>query len=219
MVEEFLAMLSCLQTFKRGRLWNEAGVLLDAEFQKLVGTGAADLAKWSDTDLLARIIAGESTQVVREKTLLLTALLKEAGDVAAAQDHREESHVYYLKALHLLLGTLAGTEDAQFPEFVPRIDLLLGCLDSAALPLGTQALLMRHYEQTGQFAKAEDRLFAMLELEPVNPGLLQFGTAFYQRLESRTDTALEAGNLPRAELETGAQELRVRHRRADEKSQ
>jgi hypothetical protein len=31
------------------------------------------------------------------------------------------------------------------------------------LPLRTLALLMQHYERTGEFAKAEDELFAMLD--------------------------------------------------------
>jgi hypothetical protein len=71
-------------------------------------------------------------------------------------------------------------------------------------------MLMRFYEQTGQFARAEDSLFAMLELEPTNPSLLDFGLSFYQRLESRSDSVLAEGDLPRAELDAGAEELRQR---------
>jgi len=71
-------------------------------------------------------------------------------------------------------------------------------------------MLMQHYERSGQFAKAEDALFAMLEDEPRHPRILEFGIAFYQRLEGRSDASLDAGELPRPEVEAGLTELRER---------
>jgi hypothetical protein len=67
---------------------------------------------------------------------------------------------------------------------------------------------MQHFEQLGEFAKAEDVLFATLDAQPAQPGLREFGMAFYQRLMSKSDAALSAGNLPRPELEAGLAELR-----------
>jgi hypothetical protein len=69
---------------------------------------------------------------------------------------------------------------------------------------------MHHYERTGEFAKAEDALFAMLDVEPNNWGIVEFGLAFYERLQRQSDATLVAGNLPRAELEAGLTELRDR---------
>jgi hypothetical protein len=83
-------------------------------------------------------------------------------------------------------------------------------LHGSPLPLETQALLMQHYERSGEFAKAEDALFAMLEAEPGNAGLVNFGASFYKRLQGQSDAALAAGNLPRSELEAGLAELRKR---------
>ena len=69
---------------------------------------------------------------------------------------------------------------------------------------------MQHYERTGNFAKAEDALFAMLEAEPDNAALVEFGLAFYQRLLTQSDAALNAANLPRVEAEEGQKELQRR---------
>ncbi len=66
---------------------------------------------------------------------------------------------------------------------------------------------MRHYEQTGQFARAEDALFAMLDGDPANSEMLEFGISFYDRLGAQSDDALSAGNLPRPELAAGRAEL------------
>ena len=46
------------------------------------------MAALSETELLAKLIEGEPTQVVHQKTLLLVSLLNEAGDLAAAPEGR-----------------------------------------------------------------------------------------------------------------------------------
>jgi hypothetical protein len=73
-------------------------------------------------------------------------------------------------------------------------------------------MLMLYYEHAGEFAKAEDELFAMLDAEPDNDTLKGFGITFYQRLLAQSDAALEAANLPRAEVEEGLKELQARQR-------
>ena len=210
MIEEFIQALARVNALKQGQHWQEAAGAVDEEFQRLIGTGAQAVARLTETELLARLIRGEPTQAVHEKTLMLTALLKEAGDVAAIQGRAEESRSCYLKGLHLLLETLAREEVSAFPDFVPRVEMFAAALHGSLLPLETQALLMQHYERSGQFAKAEDALFAMLETEPGNAGLVDFGIPFYERLQGQSDASLVAGNLPRPELEAGLAELRKR---------
>ena len=207
MIEEFMRVLSRINALKKGQQWQEAATTIDQEFQKLIGGGAQSVARLTETELLARLIQGEPTHAVREKTLILTTLLKEAGDLAATQGQAEESRSCYLKGLHLLLGALAEREVAECPEFVPKVEMFIAALEPSPLPLETEAMLMQHYERLGDFAKAEDALFAMLELQPQNQRALDFGFAFYERLRGQSDAALAAGNLPRTELEAGLGEL------------
>jgi hypothetical protein len=210
MIEQFIQALARLRSLKEERQWEEVAGTLDEEFNRFVGAGAQAVEKMSDTELLARAIRGEPALAVRDKTLLLAGLLKEAGDAAAAQERDEESRAWYLKGLHLLLETL-GREDAfEVPECVPRVEALVSALAGAPLPLETEARLMQHYERTGEFGRAEDALFAILERQAANPALIEFGVAFYERLARQTDANLEAGNLPRAEVEAGLAELRQR---------
>ena len=77
---------------------------------------------------------------------------------------RRESGPYYLKGLHLLLDTFARDEMAARPDFVPTIDAFMSPCMTRCTPLNTGVMLMRYYEQTGEFSKAEDRLFAMIEV-------------------------------------------------------
>src|SRR5262245_18798644 len=94
MIQEFIEVLSRIRSLKREKRWNEAADATDAEFQQLLGSSAAEIARLSDTELLARLVQGESTLMVRHKTLALAALLQESGDVAAGQERTEESRAY-----------------------------------------------------------------------------------------------------------------------------
>lgn len=209
MIAEFLELLSRLQSLKKGQLWGEATGLINAEFERLIGAGAEAVAGLSETELLAKIILGEPTQVVRDKTLMLTALLKEAGDAAAAQGREEQSRAFYVRGLHLLLDVISQGELSDWPEFVPKVEVFTSSIGEGHLPVSSLARLMQHYERGGSFAKAEDALFDIVRAEPQLPGLLEFGTSFYERIGRQRDRTLEEGNLPRPELESGLRELRL----------
>lgn len=215
MIEECIRALTRINSLKQGQRWSEASEELDAEFQKLIGDGAQAVARFSETELLARLMQDGPTHALREKTLILTTLLKEAGDVAAAEARAEEGRECYLKALHLLLDTLARGEVFECPEFVPKVEMLRVALQGSRLPLRTQALLMQHYERTGEFAKAEDALFAMFNAEPDDQAIVEFGVTFYQRLLAQSDVALTEANLPRSEVEEGLKELQHRRKRSE----
>jgi uncharacterized protein DUF6483 len=207
MLQEFLELLSRLRSLKRDQRWSEATGLVEEEVRRLLGTDPRSVLTLSETELLAKLIQGEPSQAVREKMWLVTTLLKEAGEAAAGEGRIEDSRAFFLKGLHLLLETLTENDDADFPDFVPRVELFVSALESAPLPLETQARLMQHYERSGQYAKAEDQLFTMLEAAPVYPGLKELGIGFYKRLQGKSDRELSDGGLPREEVEAGLAEL------------
>jgi hypothetical protein len=210
MIEEFVQVLARINALRKGQLWQEVDSVIDAEFKQLVGTGVQAVSQMSETELLAKIIQGEPTQVVHYKTRLLTALLNQAGEIATAQNRLTEGRACYLKGLNLLLETMASSEISDFPDIVPTVEGFVIALQGIPLPLSTQARLMQHYERIGSFGKAEDTLYAMLEAGPNEQRLLEFGVAFYQRLANQSDTSLSAGNLSRTEVNAGLTDLERR---------
>jgi hypothetical protein len=210
MIEEFTQTLARLKSLKKDLRWDDAERLLEKEFQEFIGTLGPGVTEMSETELLARLVKGAPTQAVRERTLMLATLLREAGDVAVAQGAAEQGRRYYLKGLELVLDVGRGDEAFEWPAFVPAVDLLVMSLGDEGIPIPTRARLMQHFELSGDYAKAEDALFAMLEQDPLNPSLLDFGAAFYRRLLDRDDAALANGNLPREEVEAGLAELRAK---------
>jgi len=215
MIEEFAQALLRIRSLKRNQRWGEAAAALDAEFERLVGDGAQAVARLSESELLARLMQDGPTHVVRDKTFMLTTLLADAGDVAAAEGRVEESRECYLKALHLLLEVLARGEVFEWPEFLPRVEVLKDALPGTPLPPRTEAMLMQHHERIGEFAKAENALFAMLDADPDNAAIVEFGVSFYERMLAQSDAALAEGALPRSEIEEGLHELLQRQKRAE----
>jgi hypothetical protein len=208
MIQEFAEALARIRALKKDQQLKQAALVTDEEFRRITGIDSKALLKLSETELLARLIETEPLHAVREKTLFLTTLLKEAGDIAAAEGRSDEGRACYLKGLHLLLDSLARGDAFEQPEFVPKVDLFVGALDE--VPTQTSVLLMEHYEQTGQFGKAEDALFAILDGDVDHEVALNFGISFYERLLGKSDAQLADGNLPRNEVEASLQELRDR---------
>jgi len=212
-IEQFVAMLAKFAGLAKNEQWQEASAVTAGEFQRLTGMDAREVVQMSETELLARLIQGEPTLLVEAKAFMLVTLLKTNGDLIAGEGRLEESRQYYLKGLHLLLDTFGRNEITERPDFVPTVEAFLTGLRDAPLPLPTGAMLMHHYERTGEFAKAEDALFAMADVAPDNAELLEFGRQFYQRLLRKSDDSLAAGNLPRAEVQAGLAELDARQAR------
>lgn len=208
MVEDFIKALTRIRSLKKDQRLGEALILTEEEFKRATGLDSESLLRLSETELLARLIQSEPLNSTREKMLFLTTLLRETGDILTAQDRIEDGRACYLKGLHLLLDSLMRGEADELPEFVPKIDEFVAALDE--LPPQTSALLMEHYERTGQFGKAEDALYAILDAEPDNSAALEFGISFYERMLRQNDVRLADGNLPRAEVEAGSKALRER---------
>ena len=190
----------------------KAEVELDEAMQLLVGFDLKRLAALSDSELLVELLKGEPTQVLREKGLLLVALLERAGDIDAAQSRLAPSGLWYVRALNLQLQILSRDGSLELPQYVPKVEALARKAKELLprLPAETSLALMQYYERTGQFAKAEDELFASIENRDPSTAWIEFGIQFYERLLRQSDLSLELGDLPRPEVQAGLAELKSR---------
>ncbi|MGH2509758.1 MAG: DUF6483 family protein, partial [Ktedonobacteraceae bacterium] len=125
------------------------------------------------------------------------------------------SYYSYLKACNLFLEVLYKRNHSKEIEKITEIEELLDKLEDFEIPLRTQQLLFWYFDYTGQYGKAEEMLFDMLESEAEEdfedvedaPSLLEKGEAFYASLVGKSDEALAAGNLPRTEISAGLARL------------
>ncbi|HEV2328309.1 MAG TPA: DUF6483 family protein [Verrucomicrobiae bacterium] len=209
-LEQFVVVLQKLAGLGKAGKWDEALGIADAQFKELAGAKPAELLAMSDTDLIAHLSEGNTSYEIQERISMVARLFKENGDILRAQGKVAESHGCCLKGLHLLLDAIADDPTAPRPEFLPTVEAFVIGLHDSSLNLETNAMLMRHYEQFREYARAEDSLFNMLDAEPGNVELLDVGIGFYERLLRMDDEALELGNLPRGEVSVGLSELKER---------
>ena len=141
--------------------------------------------------------------------MVLAAVLKQLALVSAAQQRLDLSRDCFLKSLHLVLGLNLCRDGTELAEYLPTVEELVEALKPYDLPPRTHAALMIFHEQRGKFSKAEDALFALLESVPGHADAIGLGVAFYERLLALSDAALDAGDLPRAEVEAGLAETRI----------
>ena len=71
----------------------------------------------------------------------------------------------------------------------------------------SQINLISYYEELEQFADAEDCLWKAIDVAGPDPEIIERGQMFYQQCQKYADKRLEKGNLPRDEVEMGAEDL------------
>ncbi len=195
---------------RKGLQYRAVGETAEQTLRQHFGLSMATAKERSAEELigLARmgssVYAGDGT--VGDRLTLLAAILRDLADSDAAEGNVEEAAIGRIKALQIFLTVLIEEDVAS--EFASgAVEPLRDVLGSYELPPAVKELLWRYAEQSGDFAGAEDWLFALLEEDP---GALEQGIAFYERLTHFTDAELAQGNLPRAEVAASLAELRTR---------
>lgn len=135
-------------------------------------------------------------------------VLDEIADIHDIQSEPERADRARLKALHIYLVVLVE-EQSGIDDVRAAVGPLVERLSEYVLPFAIADLLWRHYEQQGDFARAEDTLFEMLETGGHDRGVVDNAIAFYQRLLAMPDRDLDIGGLPRDEVLAGLSELEV----------
>lgn len=200
-----------LAGLRQGGQYEEAGQSIDQLLRQFLGLNSGALETVAAAELIGLVRLGRAAAagdgVVAEKLLLLGALLREQAELYEAQGEGDAAVASGLKALQIYL-TVVVEEGINDERAVAAIAPLLDKLDEYELSFEIKDLLWRFHEQAGDFAKAEDALFDLLDDDP---DLITEGIDLYERLATLPDAALIAGNLPRDEVAAGLAELRARN--------
>jgi hypothetical protein len=109
-------------------------------------------------------------------------------------------------ALGLYIETLRGSLVSM--DLIEKANRLIDLTRETNRPPEVLRRLLFYYEARGMFAQAEDVLFQWIEIGDAEAK--QAGAEFYERLLGKSDEELERGDLPRAEVEQGRDELLAR---------
>jgi hypothetical protein len=186
----------------------EALIFIDDLLLKTVGLTSSFLNSLSEEMLVQTISPLDRLNV--EACLWIASLLQAEGEIYETMDSANASYYRYHKALYLFLTLILHEPVPDDSTVYSDIDTLLNKLADYELPTPTKSLLFAYYEHIGNYAKAEDTLFDLLETRSDserNSPLYVRGEAFYRRLLTKSDDELQEGNLSREEVEEGLAQL------------
>lgn len=212
LIEQLGQVWAILYTLVTKGKFAEALLVIDQALQRLVGFSLAEAEALSAEDLIELVRLGGSRleeSMIADQLTVIASLLREAAEVYAIQGDLDRADNQRLKALHIFLAALTGKGSPSSPHVVEAVEPLLDQLSAYELPAGVKNLLWQHFERVGQFAKAEDWLFELLEDDQVEPGTIERGIAFFERLLERSDAELIQGDLPRDEVLAGLAQLQT----------
>ena len=225
-IRVFIDALILLIRSRRDQDYHRARSIIAQTWEDIFGLSTASVMALSERTLLSMLLKRSGGVV--DTALMAARLFKEDGALAMADGQEDEGRGLYLKALNCYLEIAVepsvGVDDFRWiSEEIdqsglvtdPReaIEELLRLLAGTALPMPTTLLLFSYYERYGQYGKAEDTLFHVMDDNPAEPEIAELGLGFYERLESMADDRLEEGGLPRDEVREGLEQLRDRIRR------
>jgi hypothetical protein len=167
--------------------------------QRVTGLESTLLHHLSETDLL--MLLTPAGQPNLEKTLQCAELL--GAEYALREAHGGAEPALAHKALALYLSALTA-ESGLLNHYSAQLETLAR-LAHYALPTDMQQQLVLSYAQAGQFANAENWLYRWQALEP--EAARAQAEIFYRELLDLDDAALEAGGLPRDEVEEGLAQI------------
>lgn len=144
-----------------------------------------------------------------EACLWIAIMLKAEGRIYEDQENTNESYYRYLKSLYLFLTALQYHPIEDHMQFSTHITEILVKLVDYELPNNLKKLLFWYYEYHGEYGKAEDILFELLETYPADQGIRAQGLAFYERLLAKSDADLQAGHFSRQEVHEGIAQIQL----------
>jgi hypothetical protein len=147
---------------------------------------------------------GSDLTVAVPKAYVAAILFKEEADVRALMGEEDEPERLRLRSLTLLLDVYEWANEPIEPDHPKAIEEVLDTLRGFVLPVDLLVKLFRFRERIGQYDRAENVLYDILE---VKPEFKADAMLFYMRLLEKKDEELAEGGLPREEIVEGLEKL------------
>ena len=139
--------------------------------------------------------------------LMLAEFLKEEAEIHksigdVSKDKIDDTNC---KSLSLYLEAVLNSDEVQSDENYEKINALLKETEGIRMMPGLSIKVLRYFELIGEYDKAENVLFELIESSPSQAALE--GERLFRSLNSKSDEDLLKGNFSREEIEQGRTEL------------
>ncbi len=205
MTQILVTVLAKVLFHKEKKNYAEAEAEIETAAKTLVGLDLKLIKILSIDDIMKLM---KTSDVYAGRCLISAELLKEYGDILGEKGKHEESINIYFKSLWLYLETMMTRELPEPSEYFARIDFLIKSLSALEFSDELKFKIFEYYEFSGQYSKAEDILFEMIDSG--FEGIKDKGIKYYKRLQLKTDEKLNKGNFSKEEIEESLEEINSR---------
>lgn len=202
MIEQMTEAVGQILQLKKELKHQEALLVIDEFLDKRFGISGKLIRSLSDKDLMA--VLTTNGVIETDKIQAIAVTLKQESDLYAETGNDDASFVSGLKALQLFMRLSLVDAEPTITNPSKEAGELLERFKTYELPSYTKQLQAEWLEGEGQFDRAEDVLYELMEDGVTSSEEME---AFYRRLLFYADEKLEAGGLPREEVEYGLQAL------------
>ncbi len=205
MIEQFSNVLAQIIFNREIKKYELAESEIQKAYKDLLGSDREFILSLSDDTILQLFKSSSDTGY--ERCVFIAELLNEEAQIVESKGGSARiASDLYSKTFSVLAQVIIESKYWRQEYYLQKLNDLAEKIHQNDIPAKTQFKLFRFYEISGSFAKAENILFALIELQ--YPVIFIEGEQFYQRLLKRTDEELCAGNLPRDEVNDGLQIIR-----------
>lgn len=202
MIEQLTEAVGQIMNLRQGRKHEEALLFIDELLDKRFRLSSKLIRSLSDEDLMKVM----TTNGILESDHLqaIAVLMKEEAELYSELGRKDESFFTYVKSLHLFLRLSLADAEPTIAEPRDQIKVLLERLSPYELPVPAKRLLMEWHEAEGHYDLAENVMYELLEDNALK---LSEAEDIYRRMLLQHNERLEAGGLPREEIEQGLKAL------------
>lgn len=207
MIEQFTNFVAKIMGLKVSGQIEEVHLELNGALLHYTGLSEEALRKLSAKDLLH--LLGGNDEFTVKKRVMIAELLKLKADTYFESGSQELSYDLYLKSFHIYGETILSSKDSAHRSHLDWTNEMIYRLKHFSIPSETRRLLFQYYERVGEYGKAEDELFEILDQDIHRSRVLSEGKDFYHRLEDKSPDELQKGNLPLHEVQEGLAKVKA----------
>lgn len=199
MINQAIAALVAIAGFKKAGQYEQSRQAIDQALEQLIGLRADLVRRLDDQAILQALTRQDNLDV--DRLALVAELLKEEGEILAAQGDRAAAQASWLRGLNFFLEAGLAEGSAPAPVLSQKINLLVDQLGLACLSDDTVWALFCYTELAGQYGPAAATLEHLAARPGVYDDLRPELAAFYQRLLALTPAELAQSGLERSVIE------------------
>ena len=200
MTEMLTAVLAKVLFNKETKNYEEAEKEIETAAKTIVGLDLRIINILNPEDIIQLM---KTSDLYAGRCLISAELLKEYADVNELNG--KDNRNIILKSLNLYIEAILSKELPEPEKYYTKINELISFIDESELQDELNFKIIDYYEFSGQYSKAEDMIFELIENN--NKDIIDRSVSFYKKLQHRTDEELESGNLSREEVNDALEEI------------